>query len=86
MYTYDRRGRMSELGKEFPMYEFEEGISEEDVLWKPDIRESKDEHTQRQQTAFDIIFHPNNIEHTCECWISVFVCDGVAVRCPEDLN
>jgi len=68
VYTCDKRGALSHLRQAYPEFQIEEGFEENDVLWKPDYRETLQEHAARQQKAFDIIFDGKNREH---CYVSV---------------
>ncbi|KAG8935876.1 hypothetical protein FRC02_005875 [Tulasnella sp. 418] len=73
LYPYDKRGRMSRLRAEFPNFDFEEGLEEEDTLWKPDYRETREEHATREGRAFDIIF---NSQHKDHAYVSITVHNG----------
>ncbi|KAI9059301.1 phosphoglycerate mutase-like protein [Trametes sanguinea] len=57
-HTCDLRFPRSTIAQKFPppIYQFEEGFTEEDSLWKPDERESKEHVRQRGRAVLDRIF------------------------------
>lgn len=48
---------MSEIVNDFPDYLFEEGFTEEDETWHPDIRETNEELDVRAKQVLDMIFN-----------------------------
>ncbi|KAF1950902.1 phosphoglycerate mutase-like protein [Byssothecium circinans] len=56
VHTCDKRGTKSYIADAFPKFAFEAGFTEEDELWKPDVRESLDEHVIRKTKLLDEIF------------------------------
>ncbi|CDO68251.1 hypothetical protein BN946_scf184842.g14 [Trametes cinnabarina] len=48
-----------------PIYEFEDGFSEEDILWRPDERESKAHVQERAQAVMDRIFSSDKDSYIC---------------------
>ncbi|KAG9317785.1 histidine phosphatase superfamily [Chiua virens] len=54
--TNDRRRIKSEIAKDFPDYPFEEGFTEGDVTWDPDIRETFEELDARAKRVLDMVF------------------------------
>ncbi|THH19716.1 hypothetical protein EW146_g1476 [Bondarzewia mesenterica] len=71
-HTCDKRRTRSEIEAEFPGFLFEEGFSEEDLLWT-DERESKAQTEVRAKRALDGIFRQDE-EHT---YISVTAHGGI---------
>ncbi|KZV77613.1 phosphoglycerate mutase [Peniophora sp. CONT] len=57
-HTCDKRSPLSQIQAEFPLHTFEEGFSEEDVLWT-DERESYEHVTERAKQLLDIVFTDN---------------------------
>ena len=64
-HTCDLRSPRSVIAQTFPppIYEFEEGFAEEDVIWKPDERETKEHVKERAKAVLDRIFAQD--EGTC---------------------
>ena len=52
------------------MYDFDDGFEEEDPLWTPDTRETKDEVAKRAAAVFDKIFTQDG--ETCEQKLAMF--------------
>ena len=65
-HTCDLRRPRSAIAEEFPppTYGFEDGFTEEDVLWKADERETKEHVRSRARQVLDRIFAQE--EETCE--------------------
>ncbi|KAG8218974.1 histidine phosphatase superfamily [Butyriboletus roseoflavus] len=61
--TCDKRRKMSEIAKDFPDYPFEEGFTEADERWDPEVRETPEELDTRAKKALDMIF--DNDEEQC---------------------
>ena len=59
----DKRRKKSEIASDFPDYLFEEGFTEEDVTWDPEIRETPEELDVRATKVLDVIF--DNDEEQC---------------------
>jgi len=55
-HTCDKRNTRSYIEKEFPQFDIEANFSEEDLLWRPDHRETEEELTQRLTEAAGDIF------------------------------
>ncbi|KAI0771191.1 phosphoglycerate mutase-like protein [Trametes elegans] len=66
-HTCDRRSPRSITARNFPppVYEFEEGFGEEDLIWKADERETKEHVKGRAQAVLERIF-ARDVE-TCIC-------------------
>lgn len=43
----------------------EESLTEEDELWNPDVRETKEEVASRAREVIDMVFE-NDVEHYCK--------------------
>ncbi|KAK4446058.1 histidine phosphatase superfamily [Podospora aff. communis PSN243] len=56
IHTCDRRSSASVIRKAFPGFSIEEGFSEEDELWVPDVRETLGEHAVRIEAFLDFLF------------------------------
>lgn len=56
IHTCDRRSTRTWIQGRYPDFTIEEGLSENDELWKPDTRESLVEHGFRVQELLDDIF------------------------------
>lgn len=65
-HTCDLRSTRSVIAQRFPppIYEFEEGFEEEDIIWKADERETKQHVAQRARAVLDRIFTIDN--ETCK--------------------
>lgn len=57
---------------------FEEGFSEEDVLWDPDVRESEERLRNRLRTALDKVFSTD--PSTCNVFLYYANRDGVLIH------
>ncbi|KAJ5643524.1 uncharacterized protein N7484_006031 [Penicillium longicatenatum] len=55
-HTCDRRSKASEIGAEFPEYQFELGFSEDDLLWDAHSRETNEERNERLARLLNDIF------------------------------
>ena len=55
-HTCDRRSNASYLKRNYPDFDFEDGFTEEDELWKPDHRETAEEIDERIRGFLDDIF------------------------------
>ncbi|GAA5887614.1 hypothetical protein JCM6882_001471 [Rhodosporidiobolus microsporus] len=56
VHTCDERRSKSYLRSTFPAFIFEPGFAEQDELWKPDYRETDEEHEARIREQLDEIF------------------------------
>jgi len=56
VHTCDKRRTRSWIHERFPDFDFETGFSEEDLLWDPDVRETKADVVERARRALDYIF------------------------------
>ncbi|KDQ16131.1 hypothetical protein BOTBODRAFT_65050 [Botryobasidium botryosum FD-172 SS1] len=54
--TCDKRDTKTYIANAYPGFDFEDGFTEEDVLWHPDIRETNPEIQVRARAALDQIF------------------------------
>ncbi|KAK4183637.1 histidine phosphatase superfamily [Podospora australis] len=61
-HTCDRRRPRSYISDSFPLFKLEEGFTEEDELWKPEGRETLEEHTERVKTVLNQVFAANGDE------------------------
>ncbi|KAF9448759.1 phosphoglycerate mutase [Macrolepiota fuliginosa MF-IS2] len=57
IYTYDKRHSRTHIAKTFPRFHIEGGFSEEDELWLPDTRETKEAMAARARAVLDMIFN-----------------------------
>ncbi|RDX52856.1 phosphoglycerate mutase-like protein [Lentinus brumalis] len=66
-HTCDKRSPRGVIAQKFPppIYDFEEGFSEEDTFWKPDVRETKAHVTERAVQVFDRIFSLDKETYLC---------------------
>ncbi|KAF2830704.1 PGAM-domain-containing protein [Ophiobolus disseminans] len=56
VHTCDQRSNKTWIASTYPHFKFEDGFVEEDELWKPDRRETIEEHTERTKELLDDIF------------------------------
>ncbi|KIK96135.1 hypothetical protein PAXRUDRAFT_826293 [Paxillus rubicundulus Ve08.2h10] len=56
VHTCDKRRTRSEIQKDFPEIHFEQGFTEEDLLWAPDYRETYANIDLRVRDVLDMIF------------------------------
>lgn len=58
IHTCDKRSTKSSLRSTYPppVYTFEDGFTEEDLIWAPDERETKDHIRERAKRVLDVIF------------------------------
>ncbi|KAH0542062.1 hypothetical protein FGG08_003527 [Glutinoglossum americanum] len=56
VHTCDRRSSKTYIHENYPGYTFEQGFTENDELWVPDLRESDSAQTKRSQELLDDIF------------------------------
>lgn len=58
VHTCDMRDPLSAIQRNFPppLYSFEPGFSEEDLIWQPDVRETKEHIKRRAHAVLDKIF------------------------------
>lgn len=56
VHTCDRRHPRSWIAENFPAFKIEEGFSEEDNLWNPDVRETLGEHAARVEMFLEELF------------------------------
>jgi broad specificity phosphatase PhoE len=71
VHTCDRRSTRSYIAKRWPRYNIEDGFSEEDKLWTPDLRESISALEHRLRELLDDVF-----EHDDNTWISMTAHSG----------
>ncbi|KAI8978794.1 phosphoglycerate mutase-like protein [Trametes punicea] len=66
-HTCDLRSPRTIIARNFPppTYEFEDGFSEEDPVWKPDERESREHVKERAQAVLDRIFSRDGGTYIC---------------------
>lgn len=55
-YTHTRRSTKSWIQATYPAFEFEDGFTEKDGIWKVDIEEDDDQITRRQKAFLDHVF------------------------------
>ncbi|KAK2464592.1 hypothetical protein APHAL10511_003381 [Amanita phalloides] len=56
VHTCDKRRTRTYIHEMFPLYEIEQGLTEEDELWSPDVRESTNELVVRARRVLDTVF------------------------------
>lgn len=56
IHTCDRRRSKTWIHENHPLFTFEEGFAEGDVLWLPDVRETIEEHAERVSGFLDDLF------------------------------
>ncbi|KAL4081441.1 hypothetical protein V8B97DRAFT_26584 [Scleroderma yunnanense] len=71
VHTCDKRRTRTYIQETFPEYAIEEGFTEEDELWSPDIRETWADIDARARTVLDMIFESDK-EH----YITSYLCHG----------
>ncbi|KAG6335892.1 hypothetical protein ID866_3201, partial [Astraeus odoratus] len=59
IHTCDKRRTRTEIQQKFPRYLFEDGFTEEDELWKPDVRETWAGIDARARAVLDSLFNGN---------------------------
>ena len=64
MHTCDKRRRVSEIKADFPTFDFDPNMTEEDELWSPDVRETEEEVKERVRALIERIFETD--EGKCE--------------------
>ena len=52
----NKRRTRSYIEKRFPKMIIEEGFTEEDVVWNPDVQETKEQIIKRARLVLDVIF------------------------------
>jgi len=62
IHTCDRRSAGAVIERYHPIFSFEEGFSNDDVLWVPDVRETLEEHTLRIETFLEDLFSNDDEE------------------------
>jgi hypothetical protein len=55
-HTCDRRSLASEIADQFPEYRFEDGFSEDDLLWDAEVRESDEHRNNRLRCLLNDVF------------------------------
>jgi len=74
VHTCDKRNTKTYLSRVYSTFGFEEGFTEEDLLWDPDVRETDEEFAVRARAALDMIF-------TTDPSASISItCHGGAIR------
>lgn len=63
--TSDKRGKRSVFEKRFPTFLIEDGLTEEDELWKPDQLEAEAEQMERMYRGLEGIF-AEDVTEECE--------------------
>ncbi|KAI6152367.1 histidine phosphatase superfamily [Pisolithus tinctorius] len=76
IHTCDKRRTRTYIHETFPEYLIEDGFTEEDELWKPDVRESWDDVDVRAKAVLDMIF-----ENDEEQYISITAHSGFINAC-----
>lgn len=76
IHTCDKRRTRTYIHETFPEYLIEDGFTEEDALWKPDVRESWDDVDVRAKAVLDMIF-----ENDEEQYISITAHSGFINAC-----
>ncbi|KAK3387762.1 histidine phosphatase superfamily [Podospora didyma] len=56
IHTCDRRSTRTYIQEHFPRFAFEDGFSEQDELWSPDVRETLEEHAVRVESFLNELF------------------------------
>ncbi|KDQ16130.1 hypothetical protein BOTBODRAFT_130372 [Botryobasidium botryosum FD-172 SS1] len=74
VHTCDKRKTKTYISQTYPNFDFEEGFTEEDLLWDPDVRETDAEFAVRARAALDVIFTADSSKY-----ISI-TCHGGAIR------
>jgi len=69
--TCDMRGKRSVLEKRYPMFDYEESLTEEDEIWTKDLRESYEARDDRLRGALDELFLMDGAT-----WISITAHSG----------
>ncbi|PFH53324.1 hypothetical protein AMATHDRAFT_187957 [Amanita thiersii Skay4041] len=72
VHTCDKRNVKQYIEKAFPLFEIEDGFTEEDELWDPNIRETRDQVVQRAKAMIDTIFETD----TAHTFISITAHSG----------
>lgn len=62
IHTCDRRSTRTEIERQHPIFSFEEGFSNDDMLWVPDVRETLEEHALRIEAFLEDLFSTDD-EH-----------------------
>lgn len=75
LHTCDQRRSKQEISKDFPLVEFEEGFSEQDLLWTKDVQETDQQLDIRIKAALaDLFLDPMTSDLT---YISITAHSGV---------
>ncbi|KAI0953659.1 hypothetical protein AcW1_007823 [Taiwanofungus camphoratus] len=76
VHTCDMRDSLSVIRRNFPppTYTFEADFSEEDLIWQPDERETKEHVKERASAVLDKVFEDNRGTCTCLIWLAGSVC------------
>ncbi|KAG8973651.1 hypothetical protein FRC05_008587 [Tulasnella sp. 425] len=82
VHTCDKRSTRSEIHRAFPEFNIEKGFREEDLLWKPDIRETNEERDARVKRVFDKILQTDD---TCG-WLLINVASRFADQKALDIG
>jgi hypothetical protein len=72
VHTCDKRNTLTYIKGAFPQFELESGFTEEDQLWEPNSRETKEQAEHRAKKVLDTIFQ-NDKDAACTYniqWIS----------------
>ncbi|KAK4122269.1 phosphoglycerate mutase [Parathielavia appendiculata] len=81
VHTCNRRSSKTYISKMFPFYQFEEGFTEEDELWRADEAETDAAFAVRAKEVLDDVFTTDP-----KTWISITAHSGAATRLLAALN
>jgi len=70
VHTCDKRRSRTFISTRFPKFQVDEGMTEEDELWKTDVRETHEQVAQRAKLVLDHIFEHDTLSN-CQC---LFLC------------
>jgi broad specificity phosphatase PhoE len=59
VHTCDKRSSKTFIKSAYPSFNIEPGFTEDDKLWKPDVRETFEEHVVRTKSLLDEVFNQN---------------------------
>ena len=55
-HTCDKRSKLNEVKSDYPVFDFDPGMTEEDELWDPKVRETAEEVKERVRGLVERIF------------------------------
>lgn len=70
MHTCDKRRTRSFIAENYPQFDIEDSLTEEDELWNPDVRETKAEVAARAKGIIEKIWEERP-DDWCEIWTLV---------------